>query len=151
MATLTKSGWHDVVAELAGNRKLLSPADVAGIMGVDYKTAYRLIFNGRIKSSRFGGKLFTPPANLAEYLEQNSTARTALEALLQSLSPLDPADYKFRQELDSYTADRAKQVGSQYKLNPSYAAKYVRNEASALLEGKWEDLNVNMRSHAGKK
>lgn len=145
------------MAELAGRRKLLSPADVAKIMGVDYKTAYRLMTGDRlmtggiVDSSKFGGKWFTTPAYLAEYLEQNSTARTALEALLQSLSPLDPADYKFRQELDNYTADLAKRVSTQYKLKPSYAAKYVRNEASALLEGRWDDLNANMRSHAGKR
>lgn len=119
--------------------EFFGPRALAERLGLDYKKAWALMKDGDIKSFRVGKKWLTTFGNVNDYLEQNSSQKSALEALLQNLNVQDLADYQFRQELDRYAAQRIKEVSKGYQLKRSYAIAYVHNEISVLLQGKWKE------------
>jgi len=53
---------------------LLRPADVADLLNVSRKTAYRLIARGDLPAIRIGTTLRVRPADLATYLDQRTAA-----------------------------------------------------------------------------
>ena len=84
--------------------------------------------------------VFTKAARSRVMAAVHSTANNSLDSVLQSLQPLNPEDFRFRQELGEYMKERQQAVSAKHSLNDKYARMYVTNEVCALLEGKWGEV-----------
>ncbi len=136
--TLATNSLYKTLLDMSNGKQLLEPKEAAKMLGIDYKVVYMAVSDGRLPAYRFNTQWFIQTADLAAYMEKRSNLpgrESPLETVLESLDPMNPEDYKFRQEIDGYLSERVAQVSKQHSLTKPYALAYVVAEVSALLEG----------------
>ncbi len=128
------------LSRLAKGKEIFSIQDVADMLEFNYRSVYRQVTSGELNAYRWGGKWLIALPDLAVYLRQHSTTNNSLDSVLQSLHPLEPEDFRFRQELGEYMKERQQAVSARHSLNDKYARMYATNEVCALLEGRWGEI-----------
>ncbi|MBI2143766.1 hypothetical protein HYU17_01275 [Candidatus Woesearchaeota archaeon] len=133
---------QDVLLRMSGGKELLRLKEASDLLSLDYKVLYFDAVKGVIPAYRFGSIWYLTIPDIAAHMTKGGKQpdqQSALGQVVESLNPLDPEDYVFRQELDSYISDRVKEVSSQHKLKTPYATAFVVAEVSGLLEPEKEE------------
>ncbi|MBI2581280.1 helix-turn-helix domain-containing protein, partial [Candidatus Woesearchaeota archaeon] len=152
----TPVGMDELIKKLSSmpdmpDQEFFGIRETAQLLGVQYNTVLKLIMNSGIRAYKIGGQWKITKNDFRGYLEQHSNQRgepesarpeSPLEALLHDLDANDPEDYRFRQELDSYIADRLSEVSQMHPLwKKRYTKRVVSEEVNTLLEGRFGVLD----------
>jgi DNA-binding transcriptional regulator YhcF (GntR family) len=137
---LAADSLEAILLRMTSGKELITIKELAEMLGVDYKTAYRAVTDEGLPAGRFKKSMyFISIFDIAKYLKMRGTnmgpAEQPLETLLGSLDQLNPHDWQLRQAVDGYIQERAEEAVAQYALQQSYATAFAKAEVNHWLSG----------------